>query len=109
MKLIKYLIPVILAGSLTYGALAADIVVRPIETEQAINKVATGKYRAYAKDEWKKDTRVYEYELDGQVGYRVLEYELRADGTYMRAFGEGPDTSQYFDWIKISDFATSTP
>lgn len=109
MRLIKYILPVVLAGSLTYGALAAEIVTRPIDTEQSLVKAVTGKYRSYAKDEFAKDTRVYEYELDGVPGYRVLEYELRADGTYMRAYGEGPDKSQYYDWLKISDFATSTP
>lgn len=109
MRLIKYILPVILAGSLTYVALANEIVKRPIEMEQSIIKTATGKYRSYAKDEFAKDTRVYEYELEGVAGYRVLEYELRDDGTYMRSYGEGPDTSQYYDWVKIGDTATSTP
>lgn len=115
MRLIKYVIPSVIAGTLTLGALAlADekvvLSTKPIDITAEVPKKADGTYRQYSKGEWLPDTRVIEYQTDKDVGYQVIQYELRADGTYLRSFGEGPEAlERSFDWVKISEFATSTP
>lgn len=115
MKLIKYIAIPVIASSVTLGALAlADekmpVSTKPVDIVASVPKKGDGTYRQYGKGEWLPDTRVTEYQTDKDVGYQVSQYELRADGTYMRSFGEGPEAPQRsFDWIKISDFATSTP
>lgn len=84
---------------------------RPPELKtERVPKKQDGSFTQFEKGEWKPDTRVIEYKTDKEAGYQVLEYELRADGTYMRSYGEGPEAPERsFDWLKISDFATSTP
>lgn len=110
MRLINYLAIPVVAGVLSLTTLALGDTGRPISVEQDIAKNTTGKYRQFQKNEWKQNTIVHEYENDKGKGYKVLEYELRADGTYMRIYGEGPEAEDFTrDWFKISDSATSTP
>lgn len=117
MLLIKYTLPVLLAASVSLTALAfgnikrdVPLDTRPTELKESVPKRVDGKYTQFEKDEWKPNTRVIEYEKEGIPGYQVLEYELRQDGTFMRSYGEGPEAQERsYDWVKISDFATSTP
>jgi hypothetical protein len=114
MRQIKYLIPSLLAALIAITATSvfgAKLDTRPVELKtEVVPLKEDGTYTQYAKDEWKPDTRVIEYKTDKEVGYQILEYELRAEGTFMRSYGEGPEAvERSFDWVKISDTATSTP
>jgi len=114
MQLIKYSIPSLIAAIIAITAstvFGGKLDTRPPELKTEVVPIKEdGSYTQYAKDEWKPNTRVIEYKTDKEAGYQVLEYDLRVDGTYMRSYGEGPEAvERSFDWIKISDFATSTP
>lgn len=114
MQLIKYSIPSLFAAIIAITAttvFGGKLDTRPLQLKtETVPVKADGSFTQYAKNEWKPNTRVIEYKTDKEAGYQVLEYELRVDGTYMRSYGEGPEAQERsYDWVKISDFATSTP
>lgn len=117
MRLIKYVLPSLLAASLTLGALTfaggveAPITIntKPVDVLEVVPMKQDGKYTQFSKDEWKANTIVNEYESEDGKGYQVIEWEARADGSYIRSYGEGPEAVQRsYDWVKVDGVATST-
>jgi hypothetical protein len=115
-NIIAVVLPPLFVGSIAFGATVFGnkepvLDTRPLELKtERVPKTQDGTYMQFDKGEWKPNTRVIEYKTEKEAGYQVLEYDLRVDGTYMRSYGEGPEaTERSYDWIKISDFATSTP
>lgn len=82
-----------------------------IMLEQETIKIIDGKYRQYKQDEYRPGLRIDEYVAPEGIGYQVIEYEDRADGKWVRAYGSGvQDKERTFDWrpVEPPKVATST-
>lgn len=82
----------------------------PTSVIDAVRAEYNGKYKFHPKGELRDDIYVHEYATaDGQSGYQIFQEEMRADGKYLRSFGEGVEATQRsFDWKLIEPLATST-
>ena len=82
-----------------------------IKTEQENYFKTNGKYKQQTEKTVGNITQAMsEYTApDRQKGYQVYETDKRADGVYIRSYGEGGEAKdRSYDWIKIGDYNTAT-